>query len=172
METWRITAKTEILSKSISCKFNGNFGLWCPGSDFVPHGETVNTQYYAAYLQNHLCCAVGITEHNCKLWWFCLIVLLHIRWFVPGICYDAGGRKYWSIHHTHRTLHEYRFRTSDDIAIAVWHLIMTNFSHGEVDGIRRLPDRRQCTIGSLGDYFRSLENVNVFGNAFFINGYH
>ena len=34
---------------------------------FVPHGETVNTQYYAAYLQNHLCCAVGIIEHNCKL---------------------------------------------------------------------------------------------------------
>ena len=28
---------------------------------FVPHGETVNAQYYAAYLQNHLRRAVG---HN------------------------------------------------------------------------------------------------------------
>ena len=25
---------------------------------FVPHGETVNAQYYAAYLQNHLFCTV------------------------------------------------------------------------------------------------------------------
>ena len=25
---------------------------------FVPHGEIVNAQYYAAYLQNHLRCAV------------------------------------------------------------------------------------------------------------------
>ena len=35
METWRIIAKTEISSEFISCKVNGNFGLWCPGSDFV-----------------------------------------------------------------------------------------------------------------------------------------
>ena len=54
METWMITAKTEISSEFISCKGNGNFGLWCPGSDFVPHDETVNAQYYATYLQNHL----------------------------------------------------------------------------------------------------------------------
>ena len=25
---------------------------------FVPHGETFNAQYYAPYLQNHLCSAV------------------------------------------------------------------------------------------------------------------
>ena len=35
METWRITAKTEISSEFIFSKVNGNFGLWCPGSDFV-----------------------------------------------------------------------------------------------------------------------------------------
>ena len=46
------------------------FGLWCPGSDFVPHGETVNAQYYAGYLQNHLRRAVWRKRHNCKMWSF------------------------------------------------------------------------------------------------------
>ena len=45
----------------------------------------------------------------------------------------------------------HRFRTRDDIAIAVRRLIMTNFSHGKADGIRRLPHRWQRTIDSLGD---------------------
>ena len=35
----------------------------------------------------------------------------------------------------------HRFRTRDGIAIAVRHFIMTNFSHGEANGIRRLPHR-------------------------------
>ena len=34
---------------------------------FVPHGETVNAQYYAAYLQNHLRRAVNVNGHNCKI---------------------------------------------------------------------------------------------------------
>ena len=50
-------------------------------------------------------------------------------------------------------LRGHRFRTRDDIAIAVRRLIMTNFSHSEADGIRRLAHRWQRTIDSLGDYF-------------------
>ena len=49
-----------------------------------------------------------------------------------------------------------KFRTRDDIAIAVRRFIMTNFSHGEADGVRRLPHRWQWTIDSLGDYFEDL----------------
>ena len=53
-------------------------------------------------------------------------------------------------------LRGYRFRTRDDIAIAVRLLIMTNFSHGEFDGIRRLPHRWQRAIDNLGDYYEGL----------------
>ena len=53
-------------------------------------------------------------------------------------------------------LRGHRFRTRDGIAIVVRRLIMTNFSHGEVSGIRRLPHRWQRTIDSLGDYFDGL----------------
>ena len=49
-----------------------------------------------------------------------------------------------------------RFRTGDEIAIAVRRSIMTNFSHGEADGFRRLPHRLQRTIDSLGDYLEVL----------------
>ena len=48
------------------------------------------------------------------------------------------------------------FRTQDDIAIAVRRLIITNFSDGVADGIRRLPHRWQRRIASLGDYFEGL----------------
>ena len=34
---------------------------------FVPHGETVNAQYYAAYLQNPYVTQLGINGHNCKM---------------------------------------------------------------------------------------------------------
>ena len=35
---------------------------------FVPHGETVNAQYYAAYMQNHLVAQLGVNGHNyCKM---------------------------------------------------------------------------------------------------------
>ena len=50
----------------------------------------------------------------------------------------------------------HRFRTRDDISIAVLRLIMTNFSHGEANCIRTLPHRWQRTIDSLGDYFEGL----------------
>ena len=36
------------------------------------------------------------------------------------------------------SLRGHRFRTRDDIAVAVRRLIMTKFSHGKADGIRRL----------------------------------
>ena len=70
---------------------------------FVPHGEAVNAQNYASYLQNHLRRAVrrkrpqlqnviifhdNATPHKA----ICVRDLLR-RWRV----------KYWSIHHTHRT---------------------------------------------------------------------
>ena len=67
---------------------------------FVPHGETVNAQYY---LQNHLRRAVRRKRPQMQNVIFCMIILLHIRRFVSGICYDVGGGKYWSIHHIHRT---------------------------------------------------------------------
>ena len=102
METWRITEKTEILPESISCKFNGNFGLRCPGNHFVPHGETVMHSTMLRICKITYVTQLGINGHNCKMWSFYVIMLLHIRRFVSGICYDAGGGKYWSIHHTHR----------------------------------------------------------------------
>ena len=56
----------------------------------------------------HICKITYVTQlsvngHNCKMWSFCMIMLLHIRRFVSGICYDAGGGKYCSIHHTNHT---------------------------------------------------------------------
>ena len=54
-------------------------------------------------------------------------------------------------------LRGHRFHTQDNIAIAVRRLIMTNFSHGEARGIRRLPHRWQRSIDSLGDYFEGVE---------------
>ena len=41
---------------------------------FVPHGKTVNAQYYAAYLQNHLRRAV-----RCKLLQLQNVIILHDR---------------------------------------------------------------------------------------------
>ena len=84
-----------------------------------------------------------------------------------GICYDAGGGKYTLstnlspcdydlIPKMKAPLLGHRFRARDDIAIAVQRLIMTNFSHGEANGIRRLKHRWECTIDSLGDYFEGL----------------
>ena len=53
---------------------------------FVPHGETVNAQYYAAYLQTHLRRAVRRKRPQLKNVIFCMIMLLHIKRFVSGIC--------------------------------------------------------------------------------------
>ena len=53
-------------------------------------------------------------------------------------------------------LRGHRFRTRNDIAIVDRRLIMTNFSHGEADDIRRLPHHWQRTSDSLGDYFEGL----------------
>ena len=101
---------------------------------FVPHGETVNAQYYAACLQNHLRRTVRHKQPQLLNVIFCMIMLLHIRQFVSGICYDTGGEKYWSIHQyspdllpcdydlipkLKAPLHGHRFCTRDDIAIVV-----------------------------------------------------
>ena len=138
---------------------------------FVPHGETVNAQYYAVYLQNHLRRAVSRKGPQLQNVIFCMIMVLQIRPFVSGIYYDAGDGNYWRIHHTHGTfrpcdfdlipklkapLRGHKFCTRDGIAIAVRRLIVTNFSNGEADGIRRLPHRWQRTIYSLGDYFEGM----------------
>ena len=72
---------------------------------FLPHGETVNANYYVAYLQNHLGLRCAIRRKRSQLQ---NVIILHDndtphRRFVSGICYDAGGGKYWSIHYTHWT---------------------------------------------------------------------
>ena len=68
----------------------------------------VNLLMYSTML--HICkityvAQLGVNGHNFKMRPFCTIMLLHIRRFVSGICNDAGDEKYWSLHHTHRTLH-------------------------------------------------------------------
>ena len=137
---------------------------------FVPHGETVNAQYYAAYLQNHLRRAVRrkrpqlqnvilhdtATPHKAS----CVRDLLR-RWTWevlehPPYSPDLSPCDYDLIPKLKVPLHGNRFRTRDGIAIAVRRLIMTNFSQGEADGIRRLPHRWQRTVDSLGDYFEGL----------------
>ena len=125
---------------------------------FVPHGETVNAQYYAAYMQNHLCRAVRhkqpqlqnvINLHdNATLYKaICVRDLLRCRrWEVlehPPYSPDLSPCDYDLTPKLKAPLRGHRFRTRDDIAIAVRRLIMTNFSHGESDGIRRLPHRSQ-----------------------------
>ena len=127
---------------------------------FGSHGETVHAQYYATYLQNHLPCPVRRKRPH----------LQNVNLFYDNasphkaICVrDLLRRWRWEVleHPTYppdliAPLHGHRIRIRDDIAIAVRCLIITNFSHGEADGIRRLPHRWQRTIDSLGDYFESL----------------
>ena len=141
------------------------------GSDFVPHGETVNAQYYAAYLQNHLRRAVrrkrpqlqnviilydNATPHKM----ICFRDLLRRwRWEVlehPSYPPDLSPCDYDLTSKLKVPLRGHRFRTRDDIAIAVRRLIITNFSHGEADDICRLPHRWQRTIDSLADYYEGL----------------
>ena len=72
---------------------------------FVPHSEVVNAEYYAAWLQNLLRRTV---RRKCPQ--LQNVIILHDN-ATPhkAICVtdllrrDAGGGKYWSIHHTHRT---------------------------------------------------------------------
>ena len=69
---------------------------------------------------------------------------------------DLSLWDYDLIHKLKAPLCGHIFRTRDDIAISVRRLIMTNFSHGEADGIRRLPYHLQRTISGLGDCFEGL----------------
>ena len=134
----------------------------------MPHCETVNAQYYAAYLQNHLRRAVRrkrpklqnviiLHDNTSTHKAICVRDLLRRwRWKVldhPPYSMDFLPCDYDLIHKLEDSLRGHRFRTRDDIPIAVRRLIMTNFSHGEADGVRRLPHRWQRTIDSLGDYF-------------------
>ena len=87
----------------------------------VPHGETVNVQYCAAYLQNQLRSRRAVRRKRPQLK---NVIILHDN-AIPHkaicVCCDAGGGKYWSISHIHRTV-----RLDDiAIAIAVRRLIMT-----------------------------------------------
>ena len=123
---------------------------------FVPHGETVNVQYYAAYLQNHLRRAV-----RRKLPQMQNFVILHDN-ATPhkAICTRDLLRCWrWEVleHPQFESSVAWaKFRTRDGIVVAVRRLFMTNFSHGEADGICRLPHRWQRTIDSLGGYFEGL----------------
>ena len=100
-----------------------------------------------------------------------MIMLLHIKviyvrdllrrckWEVlehPPYTPDLSPCDYDLIPKLKAPLRRHRFRTRDDIGIAVRRLIMTNFSHGSADGIRRPQHRWQRTIDSLGDYFEGL----------------
>ena len=137
----------------------------------MSHGETVNAQYYAAYLQNHLRRAVRckgpqlqnviiLNDNATPYKAICVKDLLRRwRWKVPEhppYSPDLSPCDYDLIPKLKPPLRGHRFRTRDDIAIAVRRLIMTNFSHGEADGISRLPHRWQHTINSLGDYFEGV----------------
>ena len=138
----------------------------------MPHGETVNAQYYASYLQNHLCRAVRRKRPQLQN-----VIILHDRptaaphkaicvrdllrrwrWEVlehPPYSPDLSPCDYDLIPKLKAPLRGHRFRTRD-IDISVRRLIMTNFNHGEADGIRRLPHCWQRTFDSLGDYFEGL----------------
>ena len=136
----------------------------------MPHGETVNAQYYVAYLQNHLRHAVGykwpqlqnviilqdnVTPHKV----ICVRDLLRRwRWVVlehPPYSPDLSPCDYDLFPKLKALLRGHRFRARYDIAFAVQHLIMTNFSHDEVDGLHLLPHHWQCTIDSLGITFKA-----------------
>ena len=74
------------------------------------------------------------------------------RWEVlehPPYSSDLSPCDYDLIPKLKAPLRGLRFRTREDIAIAVRRLIMTNFSRGEADG---LAHRWQRTVDSLGDY--------------------
>ena len=137
----------------------------------MPHCETVNAQFYAPYVQNHLRDAVSrkrpqlrnviilhdnATPHKA----ICVRDLLRCwRWEVlehPPYSLDLLPCDYDLIPKLKAPLRGHRFRTRDDIAIAVRRLIMTNFIHVEADGICLLPHDWQDTIDSLGDYFEGL----------------
>ena len=148
---------------------------------FVPHGETVNAQFYAACLHNHLRRTFrrkraqlqnviilhnNATPHKA----ICVRDLLRRwRWEVlepPPYSPDLSPCDYDLLPKLKAPLRGHRFRTRDDIAIAVRRLVMTNFIHGEADDIRRLSHRWQRTIDSLWDYFDGLQNDNVFVKFF------
>ena len=77
------------------------------------------------------------------------------RWDVleqPPYSLDLSPCDYDLIPKLKAPLCGHRFRTRDDIAFTVRRLIMTNFSHGEADGIRRLPHDWQRTIGSFRNW--------------------
>ena len=136
---------------------------------FVPHGETVNAQYYATYLQNRLRRAVKrkrpqfqnmiiLDDNSTPLKAICVRDLLR-RWRWEVLEHPPYSPELSPCDHDLKLkapLRGNRFRTRDDIAIGVRRLIMTNFSHSETDGIRRLPLRWQCTIDNVGDYFEGL----------------
>ena len=119
----------------------------------MSYGETVNAQYCAAYLQNHLRRAVRrkrsqfqnvILHDNATPYKAICDRDLPRRWTWevlkhPPYPPDLSPCDYDLIPKWKAPLRGHRFHTRDDVAIAVRRLIMTNFSHGEAGGIRRLP---------------------------------
>ena len=113
---------------------------------FVQHGETVNAQNYAADLQNHLCHAdrrvIILHDNSTPHKAICVRDLLRrLRWEVlehPPYSPNLSPCDYDLVPKLKAPLREHRFRTRDDIAIAVRRLIMTNFKHGEAEGSAQL----------------------------------
>ena len=107
-------------------------------------------------LQNVVILHDNATPHNA----ICVRDLLRRwRWEVlelPPYSPDLSPCDYNLILKLKAPLRGHRSRTRDDIAIEVRRLILTNFSHGEADDIRRLPYRWQRTIDSLGHFFAGL----------------
>ena len=148
---------------------------------FVLHGATVNAQYYAAYLQNHLRRTVRskrpqlqnviiFHDNSSPHKAICVRDLQrHCRWEVlehPSYSPDLSPCDYDLIPKLKAPLRGHKFRTRDDIVIAVRRLVMTNFSHGEGDGIRRhIGGSAQLTV--LGITLKACKiNVNVFVECF------
>ena len=132
--------------------------LWCRWSDGkVGEWALLQNQLRRAFrrkrpqLQNVIILHDNAPPHKA----ICVRDLLRRwRWEVledPPYSPDLSPCDYDLIPKLKALLRRHRFRTRDDIAIAVRRLIiMTNFSHGEADGIRRLPHRWQAQLTVLG----------------------
>ena len=134
---------------------------------FVPHGETVNAQYYAAYLQNHLCHKVRRKWSQLQNVIFFMITLLHVRCQGSATTLEVGRTEASTILTRSFALWLWfnpQVESSivwAEISYTRWHCHCSStldydklqpwWSH-----IRRLTHCWQRTIGSLGNYFEGL----------------
>ena len=148
METRRITANAPVKLKVILA-YDVQGVILSRMVKLLMHSTTLHK-----YLQNHLRRAVRRKRPQLQI-----VIILHDnttshkaisvryllrrwRWEVlehPPYSPDLSPCDYDLIPKLKVRLRGHRFRTRDGIVIAVRRLVMTNFSHGETDGIRRLP---------------------------------